>query len=105
MGIKCPKYDYCNLKVGELLSKIDDTVFLRNWTYGIENFIKFIYTLQNEIELCFRVDEHEFKKSKRNFYVNPWITQGIIASVRKKHLYYKLWKKLKLNAIWKVIML
>ena len=31
--------------------------------------------------------------SRRNFYVNPWITPGIIPSVTKKHHYYKLWKK------------
>ena len=91
--IKCPKYDYCESKVDEFLSKIDDSTFLKNCIYDTENFIKFIDTLKNEIELCFRVDEQEFKKSKRNFYVNPWITPGIIASIRKKHLYYKLWKK------------
>ena len=91
--IKCPKYDYCESKVDEFLSKIDDSIFLKNCTYDTENFLKFVDTLKSEIELCFRVDEQEFKKSKRNFYVNPWITPGIIASVGKKHLYYKLWKK------------
>ena len=90
---KCPKYDYCESKVDEFLGRIDDSIFLKNCIYDTENFLKFIDTLKNEIELCFRVDEQEFKKSKRNFYVNPWITPGIIASVRKKHLYYKLWKK------------
>ena len=25
--------------------------------------------------------------------MNPWITPGIIASVKKKHFYYKEWKK------------
>ena len=91
--VKCPKYDYCESKVEEFLKKIDDTVFLKNCIYDTENFLKFIDTLKNEIELCFKVDEQEFKKSKRNFYVNPWITPGIIASITKKHLYYKLWKK------------
>ena len=81
--IKCPKYDYCESKVDEFLSKIHDSIFLENYTYDTENFLKFIDTLKNEIELCFRVDEQEFEKSKRNFYVNPWITPGIIASVRK----------------------
>ena len=47
------------------------------------------------VETCFRVDEKQFKKSRRNFYTNPWITPGIIASVNKKHLYYKIWKKSK----------
>ena len=93
--VKIPKYDYCESKVDEFLSKIDDSVFLKNCIYDTENFLKFIDTLKNDIELCFKVDEQEFKKSRRNFYVNPWITPGIIASVRKKHLYYKLWKKTK----------
>ena len=48
------------------------------------------FKLNFKIKLCFRVDEQEVKKSRRNFYVNPWITPGIISSVAKKHLYYKL---------------
>ena len=32
-------------------------------------------------------------KNQNVIYVNPWITPGIIASVRKKHFYYRLWKK------------
>ena len=56
--------------------------------------MKFIDTLKNGIELCFRVDEQqEFKKSRRNFYVNPLITPRIISSVTK------LWKKRKLKKI------
>ena len=92
-GIKCPKYDYCQAKIDEFLQKIDDSIFLQNYEYDTESFIKFIDTLKNEIEVSFRVDEQEFKKSRRNFYVNPWITPGIIVSVAKKQLYYKLWKK------------
>ena len=90
---KCPKYDYCESKVNKFLEKIDESMFLKDSIYDTERFIKFIDTLKNEIELSFRVDEQEFKKSRRNFYVNPWITPGIIASITKKHLYYKLWKK------------
>ena len=92
-NIKCPKYDYCESNIDEFLNKIDDSIFLKNCIYDTQNFLNFIDTLKNEIEVCFKVDEQEFKKSKRNFYVNPWITPGIIASVKKKHMYYKLWKK------------
>ena len=90
---KCSKYDYCESKVNDFLQKIDDSAFLKDLKYDTESFIKFIDSLKHEIEVSFRVDEHEFKKSRRNFYVNPWITPGIIASITKKHLYYKLWKK------------
>ena len=67
-------------------------MFLNN-TYDTESFVKFIDTLKKEIESCFKVDEQKFKKSRRNFYTNPWITPGIISSIAKKHFYYKLWKK------------
>ena len=97
--IKCPKYDYCESKIDEFVNKIDESVFLKNCIYDTENFLKFIDTLKNEIEACFRVDEQQFKKSKRNFYVNPWITPGIIASIQKKHMYYKLWKRTQTNDI------
>ena len=92
---KCPKYDYCESKVNQFLEKIDDSMFFKDSssTYDTESFINFIDSLKNEIELSFGVDEQEFKKSRRNFYVNPWITPGIIASITKKHLFYKLWKK------------
>ena len=91
--IKIPKYDYCESKVNQFLEKIDDTMFLKDSKYDTESFIKFIDSLKNEIELNFRVDEQQFQKSRRNFYVNPWITPGIISSITRKHLYYKLWKK------------
>ena len=41
------------------------------------------------------MEEHSFKKSKRNFYVNPWVTPGITACICKKHCHYKEWKKRK----------
>ena len=41
------------------------------------------------------MEEHSFKKSKRNFYVNPWLTPGITACIYKKHSHYKEWKKRK----------
>ena len=92
---KCPKYDYCESRVNEFLEKIDDSMFFRDSssTYDTDSFIKFIDSLKGEIEISFRVDEQDFKSSRRNFYVNPWITPGIIASITKKHLYYRLWKK------------
>ena len=67
--------------------------FMTQFSPMTESFIKFINSFKNEIELSFRVDEQDFKKSRRNFYVYPWITPGIISSVTEKHLYYKIWKK------------
>ena len=65
----------------------------QNYEYDTEGFEKFIDDFKTEIESSFRVEEQDFKKSRRNFYVNPWITPGIKVSIAKKQLYYKLWKK------------
>ena len=78
--IKCPKYDNCESKVNSCLQKIDNSILLRDYQYDSDSFLQFVDTLKNEIESSFKVDEHEFKKSKRNFYVNPWITPGIVFS-------------------------
>ena len=91
----CPKYDYCESNINTFLQKIDDEKFFSYEKYDSESFVQFVDKLKNEIELNFKVDEQVFKKSKRNFYDNPWITPGIISSITKKHLYYKLWKKSK----------
>ena len=90
---KCPKYDYCESNIDIFLQKITSTILIDNDTYDTENFVKFVDILKTEIESSFKVDELKFKKSRRNFYVNPWITPGIVSSINKKHLYYKLWKK------------
>ena len=92
-GIKCPKYDYSASKVDEFIQKINQSTLFNFKHYNTKNFEKFVDNLKTEIELSFRVDEKAFKKSKRNFYVNPWITPGIVNSINKKHIYYKLWKK------------
>ena len=94
--VKCPKYDYCDSKIDDFLQKLDTSVLIQGYTssaYDTETFTKFVEGLKNEIELHFRVEEQEFKKSRRNFYVNPWITPGLKASIAKKHFYYKMWKK------------
>ena len=91
--VKCPKYDYSASKIDDFIRKINEKTSYNIKYFDTKNFEKFIDYLKNEIELSFRVDEKEFKKSKRNVYVNPWITPGIINSINKKHTFYKLWKK------------
>ena len=91
---KCPpKYDYCQSNIDDFIQKIDDSYFSTEIKYDTGGFVDFINHLKGDIESSFRVDEQKFKSSRRNFYVNPWITPGIIASIKKKHMYYKLWKK------------
>ena len=77
------------------MQKLSSKCYLNNNTesYDPENFKKFVDNLKTEIESSFKVDESKFKKSRRNFYINPWITPGIVSSITRKHFYYKLWKK------------
>ena len=92
---RCPKYEYCESKIGLFLQNLSNKIFLNNnkENYDPENFKKFVDDLKTEIDSSFKVDESNFKNSRRNFYINPWITPSIISSINKKHLYYKLWKK------------
>ena len=46
------------------------------------NFNNFVGFLHAKIDENFLVDEGKFNKSKRNRLMNPWITSGIIASVK-----------------------
>ena len=90
-----PKYDYCESNINKFLEDID---FLRTNEYQYvpyteENFNNFVDTIKEKIEDNFKVNEDNFKKSRRNMLVNPWITPGIIASIEKKHLFHKRWKK------------
>ena len=48
--------------------------------------------MHGKINDNFLVDEAAFKKSKRNRLFNPWITNGIIASVQRKIYFYEQWK-------------
>ena len=91
--INAPKYDYCESNINSFIEKITDDKFFTVDTYDNENFEKFVSTLNKEIDSSFKAEERVFKKSRRNFYVNPWITPGIVSSITKKHLFYKLWKK------------
>jgi hypothetical protein len=55
------------------------------------DFSSFLSIFHEKIEKHFKLSKP--KTSKRNFKVNPWITDGIITSVNKKHDLYKTWKK------------
>ena len=90
---KLPKFDYCETNVCKFLEEVKETITDNEICYTNEGFKSFVDSMINKIDETFRVDEEVFKKSRRNFLVNPWITSGIIASVSKKNYYYKQWKK------------
>ena len=58
-----------------------------------EGFEEFISSIKEKIDLHFQVELSRNGCSKRNRLLNPWITGGIIASVRKKCYLYTIWKK------------
>ena len=64
-----------------------------NYDYHEHNFNGFVSFLQGKINDNFLVDENKYFNSKRNRLFNPWITNGIIASVQRKTYFYDQWKK------------
>ena len=77
-----PKYDYCESNINsfnEYAHEIEHT----HITYTLENFDVFVSDIKQKVDEHFLVDEKSAKKSKRTLLLNPWITPGIIASVKK----------------------
>ena len=93
--IKCPKYDYCEFNIQNFIKKLSSSLQGQYNVYTEASFEKFTKQFKKHCDECFRVEEHSFKVSKRNFYVNPWVTPGIAACIYKKHCRYKEWKKVK----------
>ena len=91
---KSPKYDYCEANIDNFIDKIQ-RLNENSRQLNEADFANFVMKFKKYSEECFRIEDGGIKKSRRNFYVNPWITPGIKSSICKKHLYYKLWKKSK----------
>ena len=90
-----PKYDYCESNINKFMESISHTCAISSESvlYNEATFEKFTQEIKEHIEESFRVESNNFKKSRRNILVNPWITPGIISSVNKKEFYYTRWKK------------
>ena len=56
-------------------------------------FKSFTNDLSELIDESFLINPDNYKNSKRTIFVNPWITPGIIASVKTKQHLYENWKK------------
>ena len=87
-----PKYDYSKENFENFISELDE-MLAPDIDYTEESFDKFVFAIKNKIEETFRTESSNFQKSRRNVHTNPWITGGIVASVQKKEIYYKQWKK------------
>ena len=87
-----PKYDYCESNMTTFIEYVQE-IEHKHITYSLENFDDFVNDIKQKVDEHFLVDETSAKTSKRTLLSNPWITPGIIASVKKKHYYYKQWKR------------
>ena len=92
--LKSPKYDYCETNIDNFIDKVQ---YLNENSLQLNevDFTNFVTEIKRYNEECFKIEDVSVKKSRRNFYVNPWITPCIKSSICQKHYYYKLWKKSK----------
>ena len=82
---KCPRYDYCDTNAKNFISKLNTSLSEEFNVYSEATFIKFIERFKKYSDECFKVEEHCFKKSRRNYYVNPWVTPGIRACISESN--------------------
>ena len=87
-----PKYDYCesNLNAFDgVMEEYGQSIF----DYTELGFATFVGEIMAKIEDNFRVKSKSKIFSKIKFVFNPWITSGVVASVKKKHVLYKKMEK------------
>ena len=87
-----PKYDYCESNMCDFDKEIEKLSY-KNFEHSETSFECFVNEIKAKVEEIFKVPPETTKASKRNIYSNPWITPGIINSVRKKHQLYTKWRK------------
>ena len=80
-------YDYCNKNVDKFLISIEEELCTRT----PEDFSNFCTTFHEHLDKAFKLEKP--KSSKRTPITNPWITSGLIASIKTKDKLYDSWKK------------
>ena len=80
-------YDYSDSKTELFVQNIDKLAAENCFGHDLEDFLN-IYNAK--IDEFFKLDHPKF--SKRNWQVNPWITEGLIISINKKECLYDEWK-------------
>ena len=83
-------YDYSESKTELFLNKIEKLSTENSLGHDLEDFLNIYNTTVDEF---FKLDQP--KLSKRNWIVNPWITDGLIISINKKESLYNAWKDTK----------
>ena len=80
-------YDYCNSNVDTFLTSIDEELN----TNPPENFSKFCTLFHDQLDKACKLEKP--RTSKRTPLNNPWITSGLITSIKTKDKLYDSWKK------------
>ncbi|KAL5254536.1 hypothetical protein ACHWQZ_G014100 [Mnemiopsis leidyi] len=80
-------YDYSNKNVHKFVNELSTSLS----SEPPNNFSEFFSTFNVQLEKACKLDQP--KSSKRTVKNNPWITQGLITSIDKKHELYSEWKK------------
>ena len=86
---KGPKYDYSHYNMDCFLHGISQEL-AENPPDNLD-FTHFVDILKYTIDKSFISASHN--KAKRTHQNNPWITHGIITSVKRKYALYKAWRK------------
>ena len=82
-------FDYCNSNL-ECFSKSLQCIFS---TEPPSSFKEFVDVYNTQLDATCKLDKP--KRSKRTVKANPWISPGIIESVKTKHRLYSIWNKCK----------
>ena len=56
------------------------------------HFVNLVIKINELVDECFQMDINMFS-SRRNIVDNPWISIGIITSIKTKDHYYNEWRK------------
>ena len=84
-------YDFSNSNIDKLILELQNNPKIQ--THNFNSFSEFLETFNDVLDNTCKLQNP--KMSKRNTKNNPWITDGIIHSVKTKRLLYKKWSKTK----------
>ena len=78
-------YEFCKSNVDKFVEKLTNVT--ENFIPDESNFLEFCTLFSNSIDETCKLSKP--KTSKRNNVNNPWITTGLIQSIKTKHYLYK----------------
>ena len=95
---KAPRYDTCDSNMEIYMHRLENSMkYYTNNNIPQDDletaFKSFTDDMSELIDECFLIDPENYNNSKHNIFVNPWITPGIVASVKPKQFLNENWKK------------